>query len=50
MLSYEKTYKNKFSYHKKNNVNQNLTNYLLLYNSNNKPVDIYISTGLLLEL
>mgnify|MGYP001296450251 CR=1 FL=1 len=43
MLSYEKTYKNKFSYHKKNNVNQNLTNYLLLYNSNNKPVDIYIS-------
>ena len=42
MLSYEYIYKNKKIYNKNNDVNQNLTNYLLLYNVNNKPIDIYI--------
>jgi hypothetical protein len=44
MLSYEYIYKNKKIYNKNNDVNQNLTNYLLLYNVNNKPIDIYISS------
>jgi hypothetical protein len=43
VMPYEKIYKNKFIYNKKNNINKNLTNYLLIYNSNNISVDIYIS-------
>jgi hypothetical protein len=43
VMPYEKIYKNKFIYNKKNNVNQNLTNYLIIYNSNNKPIDVYIA-------
>ena len=43
VMPYEKIYKNKFYYNKNNNVNQNLTNYLLIYNSNSTPLDIYIA-------
>ena len=42
-MPYEKIYKNKFYYDKNNNVNQTLTNYLLIYNSNSIPLDIYIA-------
>ena len=43
VMPYEKIYKNKFYFDKNNNVNQNLTNYLLIYNSNSTPLDIYIA-------
>lgn len=43
VMPYEKIYKNKFIYNKKNNVNQNLTNYLLIHNSNITPIEVYIS-------
>ena len=42
-MPYEKIYTNKFLHSNKYSINQNLSNYLLIYNSNNSPIDVYIA-------
>ena len=43
IMPYEKIYTNKFLHSNKYSINQNLSNYLLIYNSNNTPIDVYIA-------
>ena len=43
ILSYEYIHKNKIKFNSLNKINQNLSNYLIMYNHNNKPINIYLS-------
>lgn len=43
VLKYEFIEKTSHMYNLNNNVNYNLSNYMLIYNSNKDPIDIYIS-------
>jgi hypothetical protein len=43
ILTYEYIFKNKVDYKSSNYVNKNLALYSLIYNSNSKPINVYIS-------
>ena len=43
ILTYEYIFKNKVDYKSLNYVNKNLALYSLIYNSNSKPINVYIS-------
>jgi hypothetical protein len=43
IMTYEYIFKNKIEFKKSNYVNKNLAFYSLFYNSNSKPINIYIS-------